>query len=88
MASKTFKIIDPAGLHARPASVVVQEATKFNSEITLEFNGKTANLKSIMSVMALVVKTNEEIKIVAEGDDADAALSAIENTLKEKALIE
>ncbi len=88
MASKTFKIIDPAGLHARPASVVVQEATKFNSEITLEFNGKTANLKSIMSVMALVVKTNEEIKIVAEGDDAEAALNAIENTLKEKALIE
>ncbi len=88
MASKTFKIIDPAGLHARPASVVVQEATKFNSEITLEFNGKTANLKSIMSVMALVVKANEEIKVIAEGDDADAALSAIESTLKEKALIE
>ncbi len=87
MVSKKFVITDAQGLHARPASVVVQEATKFSSDIKLNFNGKSANLKSIMSVMALVVKANEEIEIVAEGTDESEALVAIETTLKDKNLI-
>ncbi len=87
MVSKKFVIIDSQGLHARPASVVVQEATKFSSEIKLNFNGKSANLKSIMSVMALVVKANEEVEIVAEGSDENDAINAIEAIMKDKKLI-
>ncbi len=87
MISKKFKIIDSAGLHARPASVVVQEATKFTSDIKIIFNEKTANLKSIMSVMALVVKSNETIEIVANGTDENEALKAIENIMISKKLI-
>ncbi len=75
-------IKDPVGLHARPASVLVQEASKFESEITISGNGKDANLKSIMSVMSLGVKTGEEITIKAEGSDAEAAISAIEAAAK------
>lgn len=73
---------DPVGLHARPASVLVQEASKFESEITVSVNGKAANLKSIMSVMALGIKFGEEITIKAEGEDAEAAISAIEIAAK------
>ena len=87
MATKTFTIIDEAGMHARPTSIVVQEATKFKSEITIEFNGKKANLKSIMSVMALVIKNNQEVTIDTNGEDASEALSAIEKVMKEKKLI-
>ncbi len=81
------KIIDPIGLHARPASIMVQTANKFASDITLKYSGKEANLKSIMSVMALGVKTNEEITIVANGEDAEKAISEIKKAMNENKLI-
>ncbi len=75
-------IKDPVGLHARPASVMVQEANKFESEVTISSGEKTGNLKSIMSVMALGVKTGEEITISAEGSDAETALESIKTALE------
>lgn len=75
-------IKDPVGLHARPASILVQEATKFESDITISGNGKDANLKSIMSVMSLGVRTGEEITITAKGADEADALAAIEAAAK------
>ena len=87
MISKKFKIIDPAGMHARPASIIVQEATKFTSLLTIKYEGKSANLKSIMSVMALVVKQNQEVEIIAEGVDEQEALKQIEISMKAKNLI-
>lgn len=81
------KIIDPIGLHARPASIVVQQASKFKANIKLIANGKEANLKSIMSIMALGVKTNTEITIIADGDDAKDALEKIKKTMQENKLI-
>ncbi len=84
-----FKAIvkDPVGLHARPASVMVQEANKFESEITISSGDKSGNLKSIMSIMALGVKTQEEITISAEGADAEAALAAIKSALEASEVI-
>lgn len=81
------KIIDPIGLHARPASIIVQQANKFKSNIKLVVNGKEANLKSIMSVMALGVKTNTEVKIVVDGDDAKEALEQIKKAMHDHKLI-
>ncbi len=81
------KIIDPIGLHARPASVMVQTANKFTSELVVKYNGKEANLKSIMSVMALGVKTNEEIIFVATGDDSETAIAEIKKAMEENKLI-
>lgn len=82
-----IKIIDPIGLHARPASIVVQQASKFKSNIKLIANGKEANLKSIMSIMALGVKTNTEITIIADGNDEKEALEKIKKTMQENKLI-
>ena len=81
-------ITDPIGLHARPASQLVTAASKFESDITIKTEaGKEANLKSIMSVMALGVKTGESVTIVAEGKDAGEAISTLESTMKENELI-
>ncbi len=80
-------IKDPVGLHARPASVMVQEANKFESELTISSGEKSGNLKSIMSVMALGVKTEEEVTISAEGADAEAALEAIKSAMAENGVI-
>ncbi|NQZ29462.1 MAG: HPr family phosphocarrier protein [Mycoplasmatales bacterium] len=87
MAKFTAKITDPVGLHARPASITVSAASKFDSEIKIEANGKSGNLKSIMNIMALGVKQGDEITISAEGADADAAIVEIEKIMKENNLI-
>ena len=55
MASKDFHIVAETGIHARPATLLVQTASKFASDITLEYKGKAVNLKSIMGVMSLGV---------------------------------
>jgi len=84
---KTFKVTADSGSHARPATLLVNVAGKFNSDINLEYNGKTVNLKSIMGVMSLGIQQGTEIKITANGDDADQALAAIEETMKKEGLV-
>ncbi|MEH7382114.1 phosphocarrier protein HPr [Bacillus sp. JJ1533] len=86
MAEKTFTITSDAGLHARPATKLVHKASQYQSEITLSFNGKSVNLKSIMGVMSLGVPKGSQIAVQAEGNDADAALEGIESVLKEENL--
>lgn len=87
MASFKATITDPVGLHARPASVTVAAASKFESDITITSGGKSGNLKSIMNIMALGVKQGQEIEIKAEGADADAAIAAIKETMEKNNLI-
>jgi len=86
MAEKTFAITSDAGLHARPATKLVHKASQFQSEITLSFNGKSVNLKSIMGAMSLGVPKGSTVVIQAEGNDADAAIEGLEGVLKEEKL--
>ncbi|MEH7110657.1 MULTISPECIES: phosphocarrier protein HPr [Bacillaceae] len=86
MAEKQYKVIADTGIHARPATLLVQTASKFDSEINLEYKGKTVNLKSIMGVMSLGIGQGAEIKITAEGSDADTALSSLDETMKKEGL--
>lgn len=80
-------IIDPIGLHARPASKIVSVAAKFKSDIKIVANGNTANAKSIMNIMALAVKQGQEIEVLAEGEDSSEALQTIKDTMVENNLI-
>ncbi|OIJ16643.1 phosphocarrier protein HPr [Anaerobacillus alkalilacustris] len=77
MAQKSYTITDETGIHARPATMLVNTATKFNSDVSLEYNGKKVNLKSIMGVMSLGIGKGAEVTIITEGDDANEALEAI-----------
>lgn len=86
MVKKTFTIIDEQGIHARPATVLVQEAKKYNSEINLEYNGKQVNLKSIMGVMSLGISKDAEIAIIADGDDAESAINGFSELLVNEGL--
>ncbi len=76
------------GIHARPATLLVQAASKFNSDINLEYNGKSVNLKSIMGVMSLGVGQGADVTITADGDDAKEAIEAIADTMKKEGLAE
>lgn len=86
MEKRDFTITAETGIHARPATILVQTASKFTSDITLTYNGKSVNLKSIMGVMSLGVGQNAEVTISAEGDDEKDAISAIEDTMKKEGL--
>ncbi|GGN65206.1 MULTISPECIES: phosphocarrier protein HPr [Oceanobacillus] len=88
MVEKKFTIIDKVGLHARPASALVQVAGQFTSDVQLEYNGKSVNLKSIMGVMSLGVGQDAEITIRTEGDDEQEALDKLEETLNKEGLAE
>lgn len=79
MKSFEYTIKDANGIHARPAGMLVKEASKFSSEITLEAEGKSADAKKIFAVMSMNVKCGEKLCIKIEGIDESEA----ENTLSE-----
>lgn len=88
MEKKDFHIIAETGIHARPATMLVQTASKFSSDINLEYSGKNVNLKSIMGVMSLGVGQNADVTITADGDDASDAMTAISETMTKEGLSE
>lgn len=77
MISKTVKIVNKLGLHARPSAKVVQTATRFKSEITLEKEGLEVNGKSIMGVMMLAAEMGADITVTATGEDEEDAIQAM-----------
>ena len=88
MEKKEFHVIAETGIHARPATLLVQAASKFGSDINLEYNGKSVNLKSIMGVMSLGVGQGADVTITAEGDDEKEAIAAIAETMSKEGLAE
>ncbi|WLP85728.1 HPr family phosphocarrier protein [Mycoplasma seminis] len=87
MKEFSCKIVDPIGLHARPATLIVSTATKFKSDSKLIYNGREANLKSIMNIMALGVKHGAEITVKVSGEDETEAAKAIQSALEANGLI-
>ena len=84
---REYKIIDEAGLHARPASLLVQEATKHVNDIFIEFKERKLTLKSIMAVMSLGVPQNSTIAIEVVGDNAVEVFAALEKILEDHRLV-
>src|SRR5690554_3165589 len=88
MEKREYTIIADTGIHARPATLLVQQASKFNSDITLDYKGKSVNLKSIMGVMSLGVGKGAEVSITADGADEKEAIEGIETTIKNEGMAE
>lgn len=88
MVFKMYKVIDETGIHARPATTLVQTTSKFSADASIEYNNKTVNLKSIMGVMALGIPSDATIKIAFEGTDEEEALAALEDILKQAGIAE
>lgn len=80
-------VIDPVGLHARPATVAVNAASKFKCDVQVSFKEKSVNMKSIMGVMSLGIPTQSEIVISCEGEDEDNAIKTIEEILRTQKVI-
>ncbi|MFD3445932.1 phosphocarrier protein HPr [Microbacteriaceae bacterium 4G12] len=88
MVEKLFTVIDETGIHARPATILVQTASKFDADINIQYNDKTVNIKSIMGVMSLGIPKGAVIKITAEGSSAEEAIAALKDTMKKEGLAE
>jgi len=76
------KIVSAAGLHARPATYLVDVATPFQSEIRLQYGTKIANAKALASLLKLGVERGETVRLLASGPDAQAALKALREAIE------
>ncbi len=83
MAKKEFVVIDPAGFHARPATALVQEASKHACDVNIIYEGNSVNAKSIMGVMSLGIGSGQTFELEAD----DAALESLENSLRANKVI-
>jgi phosphocarrier protein len=70
-------IVNKKGLHARASAKVVEAAARFQSQITVSKDGQTVDARSIMGLMMMAASMGSEVKIEAEGPDAEEALHAI-----------
>ncbi len=80
MLRTSVKVINPLGLHARAAAILVRLAGTFQSEITIKRTGNfaAADAKSILSVLTLAAANKTELEIETDGADESAAIKAIE----------
>ena len=83
MKEFNYTITDPAGIHARPAGILVKAAKQFKSTMTITKGAHKGDLKKIFTVMGLGVKQGETVAIQISGDDEEAAAAAVETALKE-----
>ena len=84
MASVEVQIINKLGLHARASAKLTQVASGYACEVWLSRNGRRVNAKSIMGVMMLAAGKGALIIIDAAGEDADAALAALQKLIADK----
>ena len=77
MIERTMKIELENGLEARPVAVLVQKASMHDSTIYIHAEGKKVNAKSIMGMMSLKLQKGEDVTIIADGQDEDAAVSGV-----------
>ena len=75
MVSKETKIVNPMGMHMRPAGMFAQAMMKYDSDVTLVFGDKEVNAKSIMNLMAACIKSGSELEVRCSGPDEEAALA-------------
>ncbi|WP_410513749.1 phosphocarrier protein HPr [Paenibacillus sp. BR2-3] len=81
MVMEKFVVTEESGIHARPASVLVQIASKFKAEIKLEYDGRTVNLKSIVGVMSLGIPHGHSFTISSSGEDEEEAIATLSGAI-------
>ncbi len=83
MVKFTFLVNDEMGLHARPAGLLVKEAAKCTSKVTLRKGNKTGDAKRIFNVMGLSIKAHEEVEVTVEGEKEQEEAASLEAFIKE-----
>ncbi len=84
MYKEEVTLKNETGLHARPASLFVKEASKYISDVKVLKNGKEYNAKSIMGVLSMGASMDDVITIQANGDDEEDAVKSLVNLINNK----
>jgi phosphocarrier protein HPr len=82
MVSKTLTVTNKTGLHLRPAGVLAKAASKCKAEVTIKFNGKAINAKSVIGIMSSAIKCGDEIVLECEGEDEERALTSVAEAIE------
>ena len=83
VVTKELSIVNRLGLHARAAAQLVKTANQFSSEITIEKDGEQVNAKSIMGILMLAAACGSRITVAIDGEDAETAMTAIEEMIND-----
>lgn len=78
MKTRDVVITNTSGLHARPATFFIQKANSYKSSIWVEKDGRKVNAKSLLGVLSLGIAKGMTIKLMADGQDEEAAVSGLE----------
>ena len=82
MISKNLTVVNPSGLHLRPAVVLSQTAMKFKSDITIVSGEKKIVAKSVLNVMAAGIKCGTEITLICDGEDEEEAMKTVSQAIE------
>lgn len=82
MKNFTYTIKDGSGIHARPAGLIVNEAKKYSSNITIISGDKTASATRLMAIMSMGVKCGQTITVEVEGEDEAEAVEGMKSFLE------
>lgn len=82
MISKTLTVVNPSGLHLRPAGVLSQAAMKFKCDVIIECGDKKIVAKSVLNVMAAGIKSGTEINLICDGEDEDEAMKTLTQAIE------
>lgn len=81
MKNLTYVVDNPLGVHARPAALLAQLCVNLTSQVTISCNGKEADGKNVLQVLALGAKKGDTLEVIADGADEDVAITKIEELL-------
>lgn len=84
MIKKKVKVLNEAGLHARPSSVLVKTASQFKSDLFIEMYGYRINGKSILGLMTLAAEKGSEMELIMDGPDEEEAMEAVTELFENK----
>ena len=82
MISKNLTVVNPSGLHLRPAGVLSQTAMKFKSDITIVSGEKKIVAKSVLNVMAAGIKCGTEITLICDGEDEEEVMKTVSQAIE------
>lgn len=77
MVSQIVKIINPTGLHLRPAGIFCNTAGKFKCKVEFKYGDTVANAKSVLSVLGACIKEGDRIELMCNGEDEELALKTM-----------
>ena len=82
MVERKVIVVNPTGLHLRPAGLLCQTSMKFDSKVMIFYKEKEINAKSVLNVMAAGIKSGTEITLICDGEDEAAAMETVSKAIE------